>query len=95
MPLRGWIKRFEHEARVEMVEIPQRDGTVARFPQSELATAYINIMERLGAGSEADAPAEHPLLVAVRNYSDLEWRNSFYAEDPDEWSKPVGDLSES
>jgi hypothetical protein len=32
MALRGWIKRLEHRAREEMIEIPQQDGTVARFP---------------------------------------------------------------
>ena len=55
--------------------------------------AYINSFDRMGAGE--DAPPEHPLLVAVRNSSDPEWTTSFYyAEDPDEVTRPVPDLSE-
>ena len=55
--------------------------------------AYMNLMDRLGAGEEA--PREHPLIEAARNSSDPRWLNTFYAvEDPDEWIKPVPDLSE-
>jgi len=36
MGLRGRLKRLERDARKEMVEIPQRDGTVKRFPRSAL-----------------------------------------------------------
>lgn len=90
--MRRWLKRLEREAWGEMVEIPQRDGTVARFPQSALAEAYANHMARLGAGE--DAPPEHPLLVAARNSSDSRWLPSVYVEDPAEWVRPVEDLSE-
>jgi hypothetical protein len=90
--IRGWVKRLEREARGELVEIPQRDGAARRFPQSELAVAYINLMERLGAGE--DAPPEHPVLVAARNSSDPYWSESLYAEDPHEWTKPVPELFE-
>ena len=42
-----------------------------------------------------EAATEHLLLVAVRNSSDPEWTTSFYyAEDPDEVTRPVPDLSE-
>jgi hypothetical protein len=92
--LRGRLKRLERAARGEMISIPQRDGTVARFPQSELREAYVSLMERLGAGE--DAPPEHPLLVAIRNSSDPEFcRSAFLCEDPDEHTKPIPDLSES
>jgi hypothetical protein len=93
--MRGRIKKLEHAARGEMVEVPQRDGTVKRFPESALADAYINLCERLGAGE--DAPAEHPLLVAARNSPDPEWCAALWLggnEDPEEWVKPVPDLSE-
>jgi hypothetical protein len=91
--LRDKLKRLEREARGEMIEIPQKDGPSARFPASTLKDAYLNLMERLGAGE--DAPPEHPLVVAVRNTSDPEWQQSVYmCEDPDEHTKPIPNLSE-
>jgi len=93
MGLRGWLRRLEREAEEEMVVIPQRYGPPARFPTSALKDAYLNLIERMGAGE--DAPPEHPLLVAVRNSSDPEWTATFYfAADPDEVTRPVPDLSE-
>jgi hypothetical protein len=90
--LRGWVKRLEHAAREEMIEIPQRDGTVARFPRSAGMDAYMNLMDRLGAGE--DAPPEHPLIEAVRNSSDPKWSESFFAVNDEGWTDPVEDLSE-
>jgi hypothetical protein len=50
-------------------------------------------MDRLGAGD--DAPPEHPMIAAVRNSSEPKWQNSLWAaNDPEEWLKPVPDLSE-
>ena len=93
MGLRGWIKRLERDAREEMIEIPQQDGTVKRFPQSAGMDAYMNFMDRLGAGEEA--PPEHPLIAAARNSSEPKWSRSFFGvEDPDRWVQPVEDLSE-
>jgi hypothetical protein len=89
--LRGWVKRLEHAAREEMIEIPQRDGTVARFPRSAGMDAYMNLMDRLGAGE--DAPPEHPLIEAVRNSSDPKWSESFFAVNDEGWTDPVEDLS--
>jgi hypothetical protein len=92
--IRGRLRKLEREARGEFIEIPQRDGTVARFSAQEGMEAYMNLMERLGAGE--DAPPEHPLIEAVRNSSEFKWSESFFAvNDPDEWVKPVEDLSES
>jgi hypothetical protein len=49
-------------------------------------------MDRLGG---EDAPPEHPLIEAARNSTDPKWSRPFFAvEDPDEWIKPVPDLSE-
>jgi hypothetical protein len=90
--LRGWVKRLEHAAREEMIEIPQRDGTVARFPRSAGMDAYMNLFDRLGAGE--DAPPEHPLIEAVRNSSDPKWSESFFAVNDEGWTDPVEDLSE-
>jgi hypothetical protein len=53
----------------------------------------VNWFDRMGAGE--DAPPEHPLLVAARNSSDPYWSQGIYAvNDPDEWVKPIEDLSE-
>ncbi len=93
MRLRGWVKRLERDAREEMIEIPQHDGTVKRFPASAGMEAYTNLWDRMGAGE--DAPPEHPLIAAARNSSDPKWSGSFFAvNDPDEWVKPIPDLSE-
>jgi hypothetical protein len=92
--LRGWLKRLERAAEEEMIVIPQRDGTVKRFPASAGVDAYMNLMERLGAGE--DAPPEHPLIAAARNSTEPKWAASFYAvNDPEELTRPVEDLSES
>jgi hypothetical protein len=91
--VRSRIKRLEREARGELIEIRQMDGTVARFPLSEVKEAYINWFDRLGAGD--DAPPEHPMLVAVRNSPDPYWSEGIYAvNDSDAHTRPIPDLSE-
>jgi hypothetical protein len=93
MGLREKLKRLEEAAEEEMIVIPQRDGTVRRFPAGTDKEVFTNLMDRLGAGE--DAPPEHPMLVAVRNSSDPDWRSTFYfVEDPHEVTSPVEDLSE-
>jgi hypothetical protein len=92
MGLRGWVKRLERDARGYTIEIPQKDGTVRRFPQSAGVEAFANLMDRMGAGG--DAPPEHPLLAAARTSSAPEWAESVYAvDDPDAWTAPIEDLS--
>ena len=95
--LKDQLKRLERRRRAEQVAIPQKDGSVKRFPQSAVKDAYANLMDRLGAGSEsgaeAEAPPEHPLLVAARNSSDPAWSESIYSVD-ESWLDPVEDLSE-
>lgn len=93
MGIRSRLRRLELEAEEEMIVIPQKDGTVKKFPASEGIEAFMNFLNRLGAGE--NAPPEHPLLVAARNSSDPKWSEGFYAvNDPDEWIKPIPDLSE-
>lgn len=93
MGLRGWLKRLERDAQGEMIEIPQNDGTVARFPEAAARDAFLNLVDRMGAGE--DAPPEHPLLAAARRSSDPGWSESNYAvEDPEAHAAPVTDLSE-
>jgi hypothetical protein len=69
--VRSWIKRLERQSREEFIEIPQKDGTVARFPQSAGMEAFTNLMDRLGAGE--DAPPEHPLIAAAKPEARREW----------------------
>ena len=91
--MKAFLRRLEHAAKDEELAIPQMDGTVRRFPQSASREAFINLMNRLGAGEEA--PPEHPLIEACRNSSEPKWAGSFYASsNPEEWTKPVEDLSE-
>jgi hypothetical protein len=80
--LRDKLRRLEREARGEMIEIPQRDGTVARFPQSVAAEAFLSLSEGL----------EHPLLAAARASSDPAWSEGVYSTAPDEM-RDVEDLS--
>jgi hypothetical protein len=86
------LRRLERAARADMIEIPQQDGTVKRFPPSAGMEAFSNWMDRLGAGD--DAPPEHPLIAAARNSSDPKWSKSFYTANDDSWTDPVEDLSE-
>jgi hypothetical protein len=90
--LRDKLRRIERAVQEEMIVIPVRDGTVRRFPQAASEEALMNLMDRLGAGE--DAPPEHPMIEAIRNSSEPEWAGTFFAvDDPDEWVKPVKDLS--
>ncbi len=61
------------------------------FPDSAGPEAFMNFIERMGAGE--DAPPEHPLIEAARNSSDPRWANSFYAANED-ITRPIEDLSE-
>jgi hypothetical protein len=90
--MRNRVKRLERAVEEEVISIPQKDGTVRRFPQSVGLEAFTNLMDRLGAGEEA--PPEHPMIEASRNSSDPKWAESFYAASGPEWTKPVEDLSE-
>jgi hypothetical protein len=89
--LKDKLKRLERARREEMISIPQKDGTVKRFPKREVRAAYKNLCDRLGRGE--DAPEEHPLLEAARNSSDPAWSESSYSVD-EGWLEPVEDLSE-
>jgi hypothetical protein len=68
MGLRDKLRRLERASREELVDMPQQDGTVARFPKSAYKEAFLNAVDRLGAGEAA--PPRHPLLEAAANSSD-------------------------
>jgi hypothetical protein len=96
MGLRGRLTRLERDARKEMVEIPQRDGTVKRFPQRALMEAILYLVDAaVGRSPRAEEPE---IFGALRNAREpaQKWMGSFYF-DPAEFraAEPVPDLSES
>jgi hypothetical protein len=91
MSLRDRLRRIERESREEMTEIPQPDGSVARFPLSAAEEAFLHNIARMKmVPGEAGEP--HPLCAAASNSSDPRWRES--AMSVIEPGGPVEDLSE-
>jgi hypothetical protein len=90
--LKDRLRNLACEAEEEMLVIPLQDGPVKRFPSSAGMEAYINLMERLGAGEEA--PPEHSLIEAARNSSGSKWSESFYAVNDEHWTDSIKDLSD-
>jgi hypothetical protein len=86
MGLRGRLKRLERDAREEIMVIPQQDGMERHFPRSAGMEAFVNLVDRMGAGEEA--PPEYPLLAAARNSSEPKWSRSFYATSSEGWTDP-------
>ncbi len=76
MGLRDKLKRLERAAEGEMVTIPQEDGSVKKFPPSDLELAFINECRRL-RGENLEV---HPLTTAARHSSEAKWRDSALAE---------------
>ena len=87
--MRDRLKRLERRAEGNTVAIPQRDGTVLRFPEHELKAAFINAYSR----SIGEDVPEHPLSAAARNSTDPTWRNSVDAG-PEEVPDHVEDFSQ-
>jgi hypothetical protein len=93
--LRGRLKRLERDARKEMIEIPQRDGTVKRFPQSALMGAFLYLVKV--AVGDASLPKEPEIFEALRNAPEpaQKWMGAFYFDPADiPAAEPVPDLSE-
>jgi hypothetical protein len=63
--IRGRLRKVESAAEEKMIVIPQRDGTVRRFPAEEGMKAYMNLMNRLGAGAPADSSGQELLRAGV------------------------------
>lgn len=83
MGLRRWVRRLEQSAREELIEVPQRDGIVKRFPLSAAPEDLVSLIEG----------RDHPLAEAARNSLDPEWSGSFYNShpmppDPEDLSEP-------
>jgi hypothetical protein len=83
MGLRDKLRRLERAAEEEMIVVPQRDGTVRRFPASAGADALLALMDG----------HDHPLAEAVRNSPDPEWQKTFYNMFPVDPAE-IPDLSE-
>jgi len=90
LALRDQLRRLETAAGGGMVAIPQRDGTVARFPEVALQDAFLVNMQRLRG---EDVPP-HPLGVAAAQSSDREWSRCIYSAGWVEIVSPPEDLSE-
>ena len=96
MGLRGRLTRLERDARKELVEIPQSDGTVKWFPQSALMEAFLYLVDAaVGRPPRAEEPE---IFGALRNAREpaQKWMGAFYfdpAEVPAR-TEPVPDLSE-
>jgi hypothetical protein len=71
------LRRVARESKEHMVAIPQKDGTVARFPQSALKEAFLCNLERARGGEHI--PPEHPLTTAIRDSTDPKWQNTFFS----------------
>ncbi len=95
MGLRGRLKRLEREARKEMVEIPQRDGTLKSFPRGALMEAFLYLLD-VECGDAL--PTEEPeIFGALRNAREpaQKWMGTFYFDPADNPpAEPMPDLSE-
>jgi len=91
--VRDRVQRLQRLLEAEFISIPQRDGSIKRFPPCAFEEAFLCAMARIGAGE--DAPPRHPLLEAARNSSDPRWRESYFSDiDYEGATEPVEDLSE-
>ena len=71
--MRGWIKRLERAAGEEIIVIPQKDGTVARFSEEAFEECFLHEYERGRRHHEGEDPGPaHPMIDALRNAKDLE-----------------------
>ena len=82
------MRRLQRLSEGEMVCIPQADGSVRKFPASDLEAAFINECRRL-RGENLEV---HPLTIAAANSSEPEWYRSAFAEMHAE--EEITDLSE-
>ncbi len=69
MAFRDRLRRLRRASRDDMVAIPQRDGTVKRFPKSALREAFLEDVDRTLGRVGSEVPT-HPLLVALHNSDD-------------------------
>jgi hypothetical protein len=66
--IRSWIRKLEKDSQDDQITIPQKDGTVARFPPEAEPEAFTHEANRMRAIYRGEDPGEaHPLTVAKRN----------------------------
>ncbi len=90
LALRDRLAKLEKAKGSGTVAIPQRDGTVRRFPQSAPQDSFLTNMKRL----RGENVPPHPLGVAAAQSSDLEWSRSMYSAGWVEIVTPPENLSE-
>jgi hypothetical protein len=66
------LRRLEVGAEEEMIVIPTKDGTVARFSQRAGEEALLALMDG----------HDHPIAEAARTSPDPRWTGSFYSAFP-------------
>ena len=72
MGLRARLRRLEVGAEEEMIVIPKKDGTVARFSQRAGEEALLSLLDG----------HDHPIAEAARTSPDPRWTGSFYSAFP-------------
>lgn len=71
--MRSWLKRLERLADEELITFEQKDGTVARFPQSAFTECFLHEYERGRRHHDGEDPGPaHPMVGALRDAKDLE-----------------------
>jgi len=66
--VRNWVRRLERANQDNQMTIPQKDGTVEKFPMGTAEHAFLHEAERLRAIHRGEDPGgPHPLSVAKRN----------------------------
>ncbi len=96
MGLSGRLKRLERDARKEMIEIPQRDGTVKRFPRSALMGAFLYLVDvEVGRVTSTEEPEIFEALRSAREPAE-NWMGTFYFDPAGipACTEPVPDLYE-
>ena len=89
--LRHYLKNLERQTRGKEIRIVQKDGSIARFPESALAEAFVINMRRL---REEDVEP-HALTRALQNAKYHEpWHDSYADAFEIVGGEPLEDLSE-
>ena len=98
MGIRDEIQSLKRQVERESLVIPQRNGTVAKFPKAALADAFLVNLQRM---TDEDIDP-HPLSVAIENSTDPDrYSGTFFdsemrvvGEDDEPLDSAVEDLAE-
>src|ERR671917_177912 len=79
MGLRDRLRKLERDTEGDMLLIPQKDGTVARFSREAYMECLLHEMDRGGKQAAGEDPGQaHPLVEALRNAENLDRRMREY-----------------